>query len=269
LPTACVDPEPRRNWLADQPGLFRNFEQDNGVIQTGASDICATGRIAPTICSIEPLPENILDKPNDSVMSGNEDPRIQQAYRHMESLLIPGEKIEAFAVQRRLFALKHRRIVVAATTGRFIGMERQLFGGFHPITVRWQDLSDVQLQVGTFGADLTIAALSSPDLAMSGVARAVSFTGLRKAEAEAVYRLCQANEQAWREKRRIRELEELRAKSGGFQLGAGNLAQGAAAAGDDANDPVKKLERAKAMLAKGLITDAEYESLKARIVSNL
>lgn len=225
-------------------------------------DICSTGRIAPTICSIEPLLGDILDKLN-------EDPRIQHAYGQMESLLIPGEKIEAFAVQRRLFALKHRRIVVAATTGRFIGMERHLFGGFHPITVRWQDLSDVQLHVGTFGADLTIAALSSPDLAVSGVAHNVNFSGLRKAEAEAVYRLCQANEQAWREKRRIRELEELRAKSGGIQLGAGNLAPSATAAGDDASDPVKKLERAKVMLDKGLITDAEYESLKARIVSTL
>ena len=204
-----------------------------------------------------------MDKPND-------DESMQPAFRQMESLLIPGEKIEAVAVQRRIFALKHRRIVVAATSGRFIGMERHLFGGFHPITVRWQDLSDVQLHVGTFGADLTISALSSPDLAISGIAQAVSFTGLRKSEAEAVYRICQANEQAWREKRRIRELEELRAKSGGIQLGAGNVGQGVSgAAGDDAGDPVKKLERAKAMLTKGLITDAEYESLKARIVSSM
>jgi hypothetical protein len=208
--------------------------------------------------------------PTSGPLASGEDERIQQAYRQMQSLLIPGEKIDAFAVQRRLFALKHRRVVVAATTGRFIGMERHLFGGFHPITVRWQDLKDVQLQVGTFGADLIIAALSSPDLAVSGVARTVRFTGLRKAEAEAVYRLCQANEQAWREKRRIRELEELRAKSGGIQMGGGNFGQGAAAApSDDASDPVKKLERAKEMLAKGLISDAEYESLKARIVSSL
>jgi hypothetical protein len=89
--------------------------------------------------------------------------------------------------------------------------------------VRWQDLKDVQLQVGTFAADLVIAALASPDLAISGTAGSLRFTGLRKAEA--VYRLCQANEQAWREKRRIRELEELRAKSGGIQLGASNLGQ--------------------------------------------
>jgi hypothetical protein len=156
-----------------------------------------------------------LDKPNDSTpqatnpaapgrtsspSSGDEDASIQHAYRQIESLLIPGETIDAFAVQRRLFALRHRRFVVAATTGRFIGMERHLFGGFRAITVRWQDLKDVQLRVGAFGADLIMTALSIPDLVVSGVAHTVSFTGLRKAEVEAVYRLCQANEQAWREK---------------------------------------------------------------------
>ena len=219
-------------------------------------------------------PETTAVAPAPVVPAGSlprgEDMRIQQAYRQMESLLIPGEKIDAFAVQRRLFALKHRRIVVGATSGRFIGMERHLFGGFRPVTVRWQDLKDVQLHVGTFGADLIIAALSSPDLAVSGVAHTLRFAGLRKAEAEAVYRLCQANEQAWREKRRIRELEELRAKSGGIQLGAGNYAQGAGAPpGSNDADPVMKLERAKEMLSKGLISDAEYESLKARIVSSL
>lgn len=209
-----------------------------------------------------------------SVTSGavavREDARIQKALRQIESLLVPGERIDAYAVQRRLFALTRRRIMIAATTGRFIGMERHLLGGFRPVTIRWQDLQDVQLHVGTFGADLTIAALSEPDLAINAVARTLSFVGLRKAEAEAVYRLCQANEQAWREKRRIRELEELRAKSGGIHLGASNLASGAPpASGDEASDPVRKLERAKEMLAKGLITDSEYESLKARIVSNL
>ena len=33
------------------------------------------------------------------------------------------EAIEAYAVQRRLFALNHRRTLVAATTGRLIGMQ--------------------------------------------------------------------------------------------------------------------------------------------------
>ena len=200
-----------------------------------------------------------------------EDGRVSDALGNLESLLVPGESIQAYAVQRRIFALKHRRVVVAATTGRFIGMTRHLIGGFQPQDVRWQDLKEVRLEAGIFGADLTIVALPGPDLAISGGVRTLSYTGLRKTQAEAVYRICQANEQAWREKRRIRELEEMRAKSGGIQLGAGNVAAQAASSAPGANggDPVARLEQAKAMRDKGLITDSEYESLKARIVSNL
>jgi len=91
--------------------------------------------------------------------------------------------------------------------------------------------------------------------------------GLRKDQAGDVYRACQAQEQAWREKRRVRELEELRAKSGGI-----NLAGGAApaAAGDDGSQALAgRLQRAKDMLQQGLLTDAEFEQVKARILSEL
>jgi len=195
-----------------------------------------------------------------------EDARIQRAIGEFASLLVPGESIEAYAVQRRLFALCHRRALVCATSGRFIGMSRGVFGGFTPETVRWQDIKDVRIQVRVFGADLTIVALSSPDLAVTGQTRVLSYPGLRKEQAEAVYRICQAQEQAWREKRRIRELEELRAKSGGIQLGA---AAGSTATTISGDGVVTRLEQAKEMFEKGLITDSEYESLKARIVGNL
>ena len=71
----------------------------------------------------------------------------------LRSLLIEGERIEACAVQRRIFALKHRRIMVAATTGRLIIVQRGLFGGFTPIDLRWQDLRDATLNVGSLRRD--------------------------------------------------------------------------------------------------------------------
>ncbi len=197
----------------------------------------------------------------------NEDARVQKAIAEFESLLVPGETIEAYAVQRRVYALSHRRSVICATTGRFIGMTRGLFGGFRPDSVRWQDIKEARIDVGVFGADLTIVALATPDLAVAGQARTVFYHGLRKQQAESVYRICQAQEQAWREKRRVRELEELRAKSGGIQLGStGALSGAAAAAGDSA---AARLAQAKEMYDQKLITDSEYESLKARIVGGL
>ena len=34
----------------------------------------------------------------------------------LHSVLIPGETLEAWAIQRRLFALSHRRLLIAATS---------------------------------------------------------------------------------------------------------------------------------------------------------
>jgi hypothetical protein len=198
-----------------------------------------------------------------------EDSRVQRALSEFQSLLVAEESIEAYAVQRRIFALSHRRVLVCATTGRFIGMTRGLFGGFKPVTVRWQDIKEVNIRVGMLAADLTITALATPDLAVVGSSHILTYTGLRKDQAEAVYRICQAQEQAWREKRRVRELEELRAKSGGIQLGAaaGDMNSAARPAGGDS--PAARLAQAKEMFEQKLITDSEYESLKARIVGNL
>jgi hypothetical protein len=60
--------------------------------------------------------------------------RLHRGLRELESILLPGERLLAYAVQRRLFALTHRRTIVAATTGRFIALHRGLFGGFTPST---------------------------------------------------------------------------------------------------------------------------------------
>ncbi|HEY2274746.1 MAG TPA: hypothetical protein VGH61_04525 [Steroidobacteraceae bacterium] len=184
----------------------------------------------------------------------------------LRSVLIAGESIDAWAVQRRVFAVTHRRVLVAATSGRLIIITRPLLGGFELVTVRWQDLEEVTLRVGVIGADLGIRAGKATDLASLGSqgAQRVELKGLRKDQAQAVYRICQAQDQAWREKRRVRELEELRARSGGIQVMGSPLGAAAAAAGDDA---VRRLQEAKRLLDARLITDAEYEAIKAKIVS--
>jgi hypothetical protein len=138
--------------------------------------------------------------------------------------------------------------------------------------MRWQDIENAHLRVGIFGADLTITSRGHQDLASSGqTAGVITALGLRKQQAEQVYRAAQAQEQSWREKRRVRDLDELRAKSGGIQLGAmgGGGGGGGAAGGDAADDPMVRLQRAKEMLAGGLITDSEYESIKAKIVDRM
>lgn len=186
----------------------------------------------------------------------------------LQSLLVPDERLECVAVQHRLFALTHRRLVVGATSGRLIAVQRGLISGFNTQDIRWQDLRDAQLQVGIFGATLTILADPSEDLAGApGATHLLRFAGLMKEPAKEVYRACQAQEQAWREKRRVRELEEMRAKSGGVHLGAMHGAPGGG--GEEGRSPQARLQRAKEMLSQGLLTDAEYEQIKARILGEL
>ena len=183
----------------------------------------------------------------------------------LRSVLIPGETLEAWAIQRRLFALSHRRLLIAATSGRLVVLVRRLLAGFDVSTIRWQDLEEVTLSVGVLGADLALRAGKATDLASLGAqgSQRVEFRGLRKEQAQAVYRICQAQDQAWREKRRVRELEELRARSGGIQVMSGPAPASTSADGD----AVRRLREAKQLLDAKLITDAEYEAIKAKIVS--
>jgi len=199
-------------------------------------------------------------------VSSTDEAGLERPLAQLRSVLIPGETVEAWAIQMRPFALTHRRLLIAATSGRLIVLTRKLLGGFDVTTIRWQDLEEVTLRVGMLSADLALRAGKATDLASLGAAgsQRVEFRGLRRGEAQAVYRICQSQDQAWREKRRVRELEELRARSGGIQVSPGTLGGGVAAE----SDAVRRLQEAKQLLEARLISDAEYEAIKAKIISS-
>ena len=189
------------------------------------------------------------------------DPRLQEALGRIKSLLVSEEELVASAVQRRIFALLKRREIAVATTGRFILYQRNILPGARVSDVRWQDLKDAHIQEGVFGATLTITS--------NGPNGSYVVTGLRKDEAQALYRQCQQQEQAWREKNRLRSLEEARARSGGIQLGAGLAAAASAPTMDGPKDAAGRLKQARTMFEQGLISDAEYEALKAKILAEI
>ncbi len=206
------------------------------------------------------------------------EPGLEAALGLLRGLLTAGETLEAWAVQHRLFALTHRRACIAATSGRFITLKRRLLGGYESADIRWQDLKETRISAGILSAELTLVAQTSSDLNIgSEVNRVWTFAGLRKDQAQAMYRICQQHDQVWREKRRIRELEELRAKSGGVQIGGGQGSYAGAAAVDAAavdagavhTEPARRLRQAREMLDAKLISDSEFESIKAKIVSGL
>ena len=201
------------------------------------------------------------------------------AWGQLQTLLIAGESVRAWSLQHRLYALLHRRHLAAATTGRFIFMLRPLLGGYQPFDVRWQDLKDARLTVGMFSAAITLTydANQSDTAGGEGGVRELYVSGLEKTSAQALYRECQTEEQAWREKRRVRSIEEMRAQAGGVQVATGVYPQGGMAqppaefggATGGSDDPAQRLARAKAMRDQGLISDSEYEAIKARIVGSL
>jgi hypothetical protein len=202
--------------------------------------------------------------------AGAVDSGLGTAFATLQGLLTSGETLEAWAAQRRIYALTHRRVCIAATSGRFISLQRRLFGGYDSADIRWQDLKEARISAGIIAADLTLVAQSSSDLNIGAeVNRIWSFEGLNKDQAQAMYRICQQHDQVWREKRRVRELEELRAKSGGVQI-SGNQAgySGTDAAGIE-SEPTRRLRQAREMLDAKLISDSEFESIKAKIVSGL
>ena len=207
----------------------------------------------------------------DPTMSGplqEREPGLESALATLRGLLTAGETLEAWAVQHRLFALTHRRACIAATSGRFIWLNRRLLGGYESADIRWQDLKETRISAGILAADLTLVAQNSSDLNIGAeVNRVWTFAGLRKDQAQAIYRICQQHDQVWREKRRIRELEELRAKSGGVQIGTGQSASMDASGME--SEPARRLRQAREMLDAKLISDSEFESIKAKIVSGL
>jgi hypothetical protein len=207
---------------------------------------------------------------NDPLMAGPTSLGLEAALATLRGLLTSGEALEAWAVQHRLFALTHRRSCIAATSGRFISLQRRLLGGYESADIRWQDLKETRISAGILTADLTLVAQSSSDLNIgSEVNRVWTFAGLRKDQAQAMYRICQQHDQVWREKRRIRELEELRAKSGGVQIGGATGGYGAADSAGTDSEPARRLRQAREMLDAKLISDAEFESIKAKIVAGL
>jgi hypothetical protein len=192
---------------------------------------------------------------------------LNAALATLQGLLTSGETLEAWAAQRRVYALTHRRALIAATSGRFISLKRRILGGYDSADIRWQDLKETRISAGIIAADLTLVAQSSSDLNIGAeVNRVWTFEGLHKDQAQAMYRICQQHDQVWREKRRVRELEELRAKSGGVQI-SGQPAYEPSAGGE--SDPARRLRQAREMLEAKLISDAEFESIKAKIVSGL
>src|SRR5882672_8059749 len=113
------------------------------------------------------LPRSRIPHSETRSMSDNAtpiEPGPGKALASLQTILVRDETLEAWAIQRRVFALFHRRVMLAATNNRLIALKRGLFGGFEYSDLRWQDLKEAHVSVGIFGATLRLLAEDSSDL---------------------------------------------------------------------------------------------------------
>jgi hypothetical protein len=182
-----------------------------------------------------------------------ESDEVQRAAAEVAKILTGNEEIYYIAMQNGM-ALSSAPDHVVATSNRIIFVDARVLGQVKLVDLLWQDVKDSQVEQGMFSSAFQIIGVDD------GVTR---LGELDKEQAKRLYSICQQMDLDWREKRRVRGMEEERARSGGVFLNPGLDST------SPDSDPAARLARARDMLAQGLISETEFETLKARIISAL
>ena len=177
------------------------------------------------------------------------------------------EAIIEKGIDKRPFALFSRRQVFAVTNSRIIRLNRGLLGGFEMKDFQWKDLKDAQV------SENVLPSFCGSKLTFKGnYMRIEVFPDLEIASK--AYKHAQQEEQAWEEKRRIREMEEKRAQAGGIMIGQSPLSSGSFQAAPTNNDNSKstsdiadELLKLKELLDQGVLSDVEFQEMKSKILS--
>ncbi|NTF16816.1 hypothetical protein G6L37_00055 [Agrobacterium rubi] len=186
--------------------------------------------------------------------------RLRKALEKCRAVMMSNEKAATATPQLRIHALTHRRRIAVVTDSRFVRLDRGIFGGYEMTDFQWKDLRNATIKEnflpGVFGSDVWFELLDG---------RHVGINGLKADIASKVYAFSQRQEQSWEEKRRVRSNEDVRAAAGGIYLNSA----GGATSSTEGGDVTNELRQAKQMLDEKLISDAEYEEIKSRILSRL
>lgn len=175
----------------------------------------------------------------------------------VRSILTENESI-LYIAHQAWTVLGQKSDAVAATNNRMIIFERHRFRGFDFHDFLWEDVANVTINQNMLSSSLECTLTSGDSFQTSD---------LVKEQARTLYTICQQKEQEWRERRRVRKMEEERARAGGTQITlpeGGDVGQA-----HPTEDPVEKLAKAKEMFDKELISEAEYETLKANILQKM
>jgi hypothetical protein len=194
----------------------------------------------------QPVPIRYTDPSQESE-------EVQRAAAEVAKILTTNEEIYYIAMQNPM-AMSSAPDYVVATSNRVIFVDARVLGQVKLVDILWQDVKDSQVEQGMLSSAFQVIAVND----------SVTRIGeLEKEQAKRLYSICQQMDLDWREKRRVRGMEEERARAGGVYV---NPDPGTGSADEN---PVARLARAREMLTQGLISETEFESLKARIISTI
>jgi hypothetical protein len=183
---------------------------------------------------------------------------VEQVHSKVSGILTGGEEICYIAVQKKLVMNVSPECVVL-TNKRFIKYKPKMFGRVEFEDYVWRDLRDAHVKEGMRSATLTMKTTGGNN---------ISVDDLPKSQARRLYTLAQSMEEKVLEERRQRELEEKRAASGSITMQAG-IPTPQATPAPSKEDPLEQLTKLKKMLDAGLITEDEYSTKKADILSRM
>lgn len=191
----------------------------------------------------------------DRYLTDGQDPNVvERTFERIRQLLTAGEQMEYIAIQHKP-VMNVTPLCVVLTTRRIILYKPGLLGSADFQDYVWRDLVRAHIKEKMVGATLTLEMAD-------GEARQVDY--LPKEQARRAYAIAQQMEERVAEMRRQHELEDKRAASGGVVVQAANSPSAAAP-----SDLRERLQQLKELHENDLITEDEYESKKAEILSSL
>jgi Bacterial PH domain/Short C-terminal domain len=206
----------------------------------------------------------------DNFLKDEQDAKtVEKVYLRLVDLLTTGEEILYIAVQKKplvnilpdCIALTNKRILFFTPAN--LGLSIKF------VDFVWKDIIDVYTKEEIIGAIFSVKTTGGAEMGVDY---------LPKVQARKLYQYAQERKEAEREARRLRDLEEKRAESGGLQFeNPANAAAFQQAAPVVHEEPVapkpdeltEKLKKLKTLFDNGLISQEEYNQKKLELLSDL
>ena len=195
------------------------------------------------------------------LVTEEQDPKvIEKVLPKVQEYCTSNEEVQYIAVQKKTLGINFSPDCIALTNKRIILIRPKSFGlslDFKDFS--WMNVADVHMKEGVFAATITIKTTSGQSDSMEDIP---------KAQARRLYRFAQEMEETKKEERRQRDLEDKRAiAGGGITINTPSHQPQATTA--PVEDPMEKLTKLKMMLDNGILTQAEFDTKKADILSKM